>query len=98
FRSEAIEDLAMLTKRIEGSLDLDCTFIAHQARTPELFPFGAAPEADDHCFHEFFDLESCSDQPNDRWNRSIEEFVVELAGVRRTGWRAFDVAARERRP
>jgi len=69
----------------------DGLFVAHQVRIPEVFL--AAEDhltEDDHCFHEFYSVESTSDPQGDRNCRSIGEFVAETERESSRGWRAFN--------
>ncbi len=69
----------------------DGLFIAHQVRVPELLPYlDGNLTSDDHCFHEFDSLEFTIDAPNDRFGRTISEFLTEVARESRAGWQAFD--------
>lgn len=82
---EEVED------RIRNSLDSRESFIAHQIRIPEVFPFpNSEPTEDDHCFHEFASIKPTMDIPNDVHSRSVAEFVKEIEDVARHGWHVFD--------
>ena len=88
-----IDDLPVesITKELRDSFLQDGLFIADQVRVPEAF-LAAEDEltSDDHCFHEFSSVEPTSDPPNDRYGRSIREFVAEVAREAKGGWQAFD--------
>jgi len=74
----------------EGFLE-DGLFTAHQVRIPEVFlALEDELTPDDHCFHEFDSLEATSDIPNDPSDRSIREFMAEVAREAKHGWRAFN--------
>jgi hypothetical protein len=69
----------------------DGLFIASQVRLPEAF-FSIEGEAtsDDHCFHEFDVAEITLENPNDRHQRSISEFIAEVEKEADRGWLTFD--------
>jgi hypothetical protein len=70
----------------------DGQFIAHQIGIPEVFLFHSAKITFyDHCFHEFFSLESCPGPPTDAFNRSIEKFLDDVEKAALKGWIAFDI-------
>lgn len=82
-----LEEAEERIQRLLGSL----FFIASQIRVPEVFPFlNGEPTEDDHCYHEFASLRPTTEAPNDTHGRSIAEFVEEIEGVERHGWRVFD--------
>ncbi len=69
----------------------DGLFIAHQIRLPEVLPYlNGNLTPDDHCFHELDSIDLTSDLPNDRFRRSIGEFLAEVTREARVGWSAFD--------
>src|SRR5512142_2646312 len=72
-------------------------FIADQIRVPELFPDTWPIYVADHCWHEFSDFESIAEAPNDRFSRTIEEFVIEVERANADGWCDFDPQERSRR-
>jgi hypothetical protein len=88
-----VNDLSLdsILKSLRESFSEDGLFIAHQIRIPEVFLAGEyPPNEDDHCFHEFADVEVVSDAPNDASARSISEFIAEVSAESKRGWRAFD--------
>lgn len=90
------DDLSVdsILKSFRESFSEDGLFIAHQVRLPEVFLAAEYPlTEDDHCFHEFAEVEVTSDTANDRYGRSISEFVAEVAREANRGWRAFDPLA-----
>src|SRR5450432_977249 len=87
------DDLSVesILKSLQQSFSDDGLFIAHQVRIPEIFLAREyAFNEDDHCFHEFADVEVAPDAPNDSYKRSIGEFMAEVAKQAEIGWRAFD--------
>jgi hypothetical protein len=69
---------------------IDSTFMADQVRIPNLFLFDTLPvNQDDHCLHEFDSIVIVDEQPNDRHERSILEFVQEVERVALQGWEGF---------
>jgi len=84
---------ASLLQRLSAAFESDGFFIAHQVRLPELFCFPSAPDADDHCFHEMAEVIATANVPDDRFNRTIAEFVAEAERAAKAGWAAFDVTA-----
>jgi hypothetical protein len=87
------DDLSIesIRKSLRGSFSDDGLFIAHQVRIPEVFLAEEYElDSDDHCFHEFADVEATSDAQNDPSGRSIGEFMTEAAKEAKIGWRAFD--------
>jgi hypothetical protein len=88
-----VDDLSAesILQSLRKSFSGDGLFIAHQIRIPEVFLAGEYTlNEDDHCFHEFADVEMVSDAPNDASGRSISEFMAEVAAESKRGWRAFD--------
>jgi hypothetical protein len=86
-------DLKDTENRLVQAFLSDGQFNAKQIGIPELFLFCSDKMTMyDHCFHEFFSLESCHDMPTDIFNRSIEKFLrdVEVVASSR-GWVAFDI-------
>jgi len=69
-------------------------FIAHQVRLPELFFTDRPLYADDHCWHELMNATTSVEGPDDLLDRTFEEFVMEVEGASRDGWRIFDVLHR----
>jgi hypothetical protein len=91
------DDLTMesILQSLRDSFSDDGMFIAHQVRIPEVFLAGEYPfNEDDHCFHEFADVDVTSDDPNDLCGRCIGEFVSEAADEAKRGWLAFDPITR----
>ena len=83
--------LERILKSLQQSFSDDGLFIAHQVRIPEVFLTGEYPvNEDDHCFHEFADVEVTLDACNDLQSRSIGDFMAEAAKESERGWRAFD--------
>jgi|SRR6267154_1864371 len=83
--------LGAITKTLRGNFLADGLFVAHQVRLPEVFL--SAEEGvteDDHCYHEFDAVEGSFKIPNDWHCRSITEFMAEVTGEAKRGWRAFD--------
>ncbi len=69
----------------------DQLFLAHQIRVPQAFLFAEYPlTVDDHCFHEFYSVEITSDATNDKFDRSILAFLVEVHTENCLGWAPFD--------
>lgn len=69
----------------------DGLFIAHQIRIPNAFLFAErCATSDDHCFHEFENLEKTAELPDDSHGRSITAFVREAQTQSKVGWAAFD--------
>jgi hypothetical protein len=88
-----VKDLSVESalKSLRRSFSDDGLFIAHQVRIPEVFLADEYPlNEDDHCFHEFADVEVTLDAANDKCSRSIGEFVAEVAKEAERGWCAFD--------
>jgi hypothetical protein len=78
-------------KWIQHLLGSQVLFIASQIRVPEMFPFlNDEPTEDDHCYHEFASIRPTTEAQNDTYGRSIAEFVKEIEGAERHGWRVFD--------
>lgn len=78
-----------LLKAFRGAFD-DNLFIAHQVRILEVFSFpDGIVTSDDHCYHEFDNVEITEDIPNDSFARSIGGFLAEVKAAAAIGWRAF---------
>jgi hypothetical protein len=79
----------MLARSFRAAFD-DNLFIAHQVRIPEVFSFpDGIVTSDDHCYHEFDNVEITEDIPNDLFVRSIGQFLAEVKAAAAIGWRAF---------
>lgn len=80
-----------VTETLDHSLIEGRLFIANQIRIPECFLYTEGnATSDDHCFHELDTIELTSDSPNDRYSRSIDQFLGEVASEAARGWVAFD--------
>ena len=78
--------LLELERALTGGL-----FIAHQIRLQEVLLYlDGDLTPDDHCFHEFDSVKATTEEPNDRFGRTISEFLTEVIRESRAGWRAFD--------
>jgi hypothetical protein len=82
-----------ITSDLKRAFLPDGLFIAHQICVPEVLPYGNLT-LDDHCFHEFDSVELTTDPPNDRLERSIGEFLIDVTREAMAGWRAFDPSDR----
>lgn len=91
FRDPNHMDLRRSKRILERSFQPDGLFIADQVRLPEVFLYnGCQANGEDHCFHEFYSLERTPDHANDRFNRSIGEFVDDVWREAGRGWAVFD--------
>jgi hypothetical protein len=83
--------LDSIAKVFQDAVLQDGLFIAHQVRIPEAF-FSAEGDAtsDDHCFHELGGVELSPEAPNDRYTRTIGQFLAEVKRESARGWEAFD--------
>jgi len=81
--------VSFISKELGKVFD-DNLFIAHQIRIPEVFDF---PDhqltSDDHCYHEFNNIEVTRDSRNDFYGRSVHQFLSEVTEASKMGWRAF---------
>ena len=83
--------LNIVRESIRNVLYGDDLFVAHQIRVPEVFLFSRGDiSSDDHCFHEFHDVETSSEVPTDRYGRTMSEFMAEVIREAAGGWRVFD--------
>lgn len=84
-------ELREIKNALEAAFETDGLFIAHQIRIPEAFLYGNSDaDADDHCYHEYYGIERTSHSANDRYHRSIRQFVTEVEAGSRRGWTPFD--------
>jgi hypothetical protein len=91
FRDPDHGDLRGTKKLLECAFKPDGLFIAGQIRVPEVFLYSRCRAfAEDHCFHEFYSLERTPDHPNDRFDRSIGQFVAAVQREANRGWVVFD--------
>lgn len=80
-----------VAESLRKHLSPDGFFIASQANVPEAFLFDDYTlNPDDHCFHEFDSVEVTEDLADDRFGRSIAEFIEEVEQEAQRGWEAFD--------
>jgi hypothetical protein len=87
------EDLSpeAVTSELRKAFMQDGLFIAHQIRIPDVLPYSHGnPTPDDHCFHEFDSVGLTVDAANDRFGRSIGDFLTEVSREASIGWRACD--------
>jgi len=90
FSNDAELSSDLINKNLKDCFLEDGQFIAHQIRIPEIFlALDDALTFDDHCYHEFDSAEITADIPTDVHNRSIKDFLSEVAKESRRGWRAF---------
>jgi hypothetical protein len=90
FSNEDRLGTTVLAKELGEAFLEDGLFIAHQVRIPEIFlATDGLLTSDDHCFHEFDSVEDTCDAPNDKYGRSIREFVDEVMREAHRGWSAF---------
>lgn len=83
-------DADNLDGRLREAMMIDSTFIAGQVRLPDVFLSDTTRlNEDDHCLHEFNSLEIVDERPNDKYRRSILEFVREVERMARHGWEGF---------
>lgn len=83
--------LGAITKALQGSFLADGLFIADQIRIPEVFlSTEQGFTDDDHCFHEFDAVEPSPEISNDKFCRTIREFIAEVKREADLGWRTFD--------
>ncbi len=83
--------LGEVTKALEENFLVDGLFIAHQVHVPEVF-FSTEEDvtADDHCYHEFDAVEESSNASTDKRDRSIGQFIAEVAREAQWGWESFE--------
>jgi hypothetical protein len=80
-----------VTKALGENFLVDGLFVAHQVHVPEVFfSTEADVTGDDHCYHEFDAVEESSSAPTDKRDRSIGEFIAEVAREAQRGWESFD--------
>jgi hypothetical protein len=80
-----------VTKALREAFMPDGLFTAHQIRIPEAFLFTQGDAtSDDHCFHEFYSIETSLIVPTDPHSRSIRQFIAEVNECAKRGWVAFD--------
>lgn len=83
--------LDSIAQALQNSFLQDGLFIAHQVRLPEIFlSTEGEASSDDHCFHEFDSVELSPKAPNDRYERTIGQFLLEVKDAGNRGWIAFD--------
>jgi hypothetical protein len=83
--------LEAAAKAFGDAFTKDGLFTAHQIRVPEVFIYDDGDaNADDHCYHEFYEVIETSENPNDRHARSIDRFVAEVQRIPSRAWFAFD--------
>lgn len=65
-------------------------FVAHEIRIPEVFLYDrGTANADDHCFHELFDVQASHEPQTDEHGRTTDQFITEVR--RKSGmWEVFD--------
>ena len=82
------------TKLLHSFLS-DKQFIASQISIPEKFLFANGDITKyDHCYHEFYCVEICKENPTDDLERSISDFLKSVELTSKYSWIAFDVLDR----
>ncbi len=81
-----------IDKRLRQAFEPDSLFIADQVDVPEVFLFRDGDlTANDHCYHEYDHVE-VSDKPvTDVYDRTVNEFLLQVEDASRTGWKAFNL-------
>ena len=88
--SERVE-LNEIDTRLRGAFDTDGIFNARQILVPEVFLYaGGNVTVHDHCYHEFYSVESTDCDPTDLQGRSIKTFLDQVELESRQGWHVFD--------
>lgn len=83
----------LLSKGFRAAFD-DNLFIANQVRIREHFAFpDGVVTPDDHCYHEFESVQIAEGVPNDLYQRTIGDFLLEVERAAASGWKAFDRTA-----
>ena len=83
--------LSYINTRLLNSFGMDRLFIASQIRIPDVFLYlDSDITIDDHCFHEFISVEITSEAEDDKYRRSINEFIKEIKHQSHAGWLSFD--------
>ena len=83
--------LLEINTHLINSFGMDRLFIASQIRIPEVFLYlDDDVTIDDHCFHEFTSVKFTSETENDKYGRSINEFIKEVENQSKIGWLSFD--------
>jgi len=83
--------LEMVEKALENAFSKDGLFIAHQVRVPEVFLYSDGDaNADDHCYHEIYEVTRSSEIPTESHGRSIDQFISEVQRAAIRGWLVFD--------
>jgi hypothetical protein len=73
----------------------DKLFVASQISIPEKFLFADGKfTKHDHCYHEFDCVEVCQENPTDKLERSITDFLKAVEATSKYGWIAFDILNR----
>ena len=84
-----------ITKKLLHAFLSDKQFIASQVSIPEKFLFTDGNHTNsDHCYHEFDCIEVCEEEPTDKLNRSIADFLQDVETTSKQGWKAFDILER----
>lgn len=80
-----------LTGDLSDAFETDGLFIAQQVRLPEVFLYeNGDAHSDDHCFHEFSEVEDSFEIPSDQHGRSISQFLCEVQRAAKWGWLTFE--------
>lgn len=81
----------LIEKALRQSLSEECLFVASQIRVPECFLYARGDaNSDDHCFHEFEQVDETAEETDDLHQRSISQFVEEVKRQAKLGWGVFD--------
>lgn len=91
FKNVAPVNIELLDTKLRQAFD-DNLFIANQINVPELFlELDGKLTSNDHCYHQYENVEHTLEFPTDVFDRSIYQFIeqVELESLK--GWKTFNV-------
>ncbi len=92
--SENLSTINITEKLLHAFLP-DKQFIASQISIPENFLFMGGDFTEfDHCYHEFDCIEVSEEEPTDKLERSISDFLQDIETASKQGWKAFDILDR----
>jgi hypothetical protein len=84
-------DIDLAAERLRQGFLTDGLFIARQVRVPEVFLYRRGKFTDDdHCYHEFDELNPTSKAANDKQLRSIQQFLDKVAAEAGRGWQTLE--------
>lgn len=88
-------DIKEIDAQLRKCFEREAFFIADQVDVPNVFIFATENlNSDDHCYHEYAEVESIVSLESEVENRTIKEFLNQVRMASEHGWIAFNLLDR----